>query len=802
MSNPITFNNGNRAASSLKMFNLNFGLDEVDYGSSPGGLTWYNGIEPIDGYVIYSDTYSQGSTTIGNAKPTAWGIPNKSIESLLDIINALPERQGLSRFSSINSAISWLIGTGKYHIMGYNLGSVVTDSLQVDLSVAFSQAYLKPRDSASDQTDFPTYTGPTLSVTSGLALWLDGADDSSFSYFNGSFVSQWNDKSGNNKHATATATSSAPVRTSTKNTYAIVFFDGDDILTTPNVITDGSYTKIAVHKFLSGANMVSSSNGPHAFWYGGGDVMRIYHGGDFVTQTTNTRNTWTIGSAEFDTSTSPYTGKIYINNGSSVSGTTSTLPGTSNIQLGGFSNGNFGTQYLAEVLVYNRVLTSQERTDIQTYLNNKWGITTNSPSVENGGGGGATLSSTIYNGIGGTNGSLVNGLNYLDTFSGGTIVFDGADDYISFNAPNLGSIATVEMFTRIPSTYANTMFFGWQSYDVWCSSGNIGYNTGASDVYGISSATVSGLNLVNRFAHYVFEMRSDVSYTNNKMYINGKLQTLSQQQSSENSGSRNFSSGNGRIASWGNGGFNMALELSSFRVYNRALTESEVRRNMAESAPISKKNLSLHIDAGNPLSYSGSGTTVFDRSGNGRNGTLVNGVSYDSTNMNWNFDGSDDYINFNGISLDTSSFSCESFFQWSTVGGDRGVLHSLSYNYPTTGYLIRQADTANNRIVVWSDNGTETSVLSTATVPINTWTHLVIVQSAGNCKIYINGVLDSSQSLANPIINTAYPYRIGQRGSTGAYLPGKIAISRIYNYALNATDVEMNYNAQKSRFGK
>jgi hypothetical protein len=223
---------------------------------------------------------------------------------------------------------------------------------------------------------------------------------------------------------------------------------------------------------------------------------------------------------------------------------------------------------------------------------------------------------------------------------------------------------------------------------------------------------------------------------------------------------------------------------------------------MAESAPISKKNLSLHIDAGNPLSYSGSGTTVFDRSGNGRNGTLVNGVSYDSTNMNWNFDGSDDYINFNGISLDTSSFSCESFFQWSTVGGDRGVLHSLSYNYPTTGYLIRQADTANNRIVVWSDNGTETSVLSTATVPINTWTHLVIVQSAGNCKIYINGVLDSSQSLANPIINTAYPYRIGQRGSTGAYLPGKIAISRIYNYALNATDVEMNYNAQKSRFGK
>jgi len=221
---------------------------------------------------------------------------------------------------------------------------------------------------------------------------------------------------------------------------------------------------------------------------------------------------------------------------------------------------------------------------------------------------------------------------------------------------------------------------------------------------------------------------------------------------------------------------------------------------MCEAAPIIKKNLSLYIDGANPLSYSGSGTQVLDRSGNGYTGQLVNGVSF--SNDVWTFDGSDDYINFNGISLTTSSFTCESFFQWSTVGGNRGVLHSLSYNYPSTGYLIRQSDTADNKIVVWSDNGTETYVLSTATIPINTWTHLVVVQSAGNCKIYINGVLDSSQSLANPVINTAYPYRIGQRGSTGAYLPGKIAISRLYNTALNATEVLQNYEAQKSRFGK
>jgi hypothetical protein len=801
MSNPVSFNNSERYSGSLRRAKINFGIEDIDYGSSPGGVTWFNGIEPGDGYVIYSDTYSQGTSTLGNSKPTAWGTSDKSVQSLLNMINNLPERAGLANFAGLVAAIQWLAGTGKYHIIGYNLGSVVTNGLQLDLTVPFSQAYLKSTNDAGSGVDFPNYTGPTVPVTSGLDLWLDAADDSSFSYYYGAYVSQWNDKSGNNKHATSASTGGAPVRTSSKNSYGLVYFDGDDYMVTPNVITGGSYTKIAVHKFLSGSNMVSSQNGNHAFWYGGGDAMKIYHSGDFITQTTSTRNSWTIGTAEFDSSTSPYTGKIYINNGSVVSGTTSTLAYASNIELGGFSGaGNFGTQYIAEVLVYNRVLTTQERADIQTYLDNKWGISTNSISVEIGGAGGVSLTNTIYDGLGGTNGTFVNGINYTDYLPGGSLLFDGADDYISFNAPNLGSTATVEMFTKIPSTYSNTMFVGWAGYDVWCSGGTIGYNTGNSDVYGISSATVGSLNLVQRYAHYIFEMRSDVSYTNNKLYINGILQTISQQQGSENAGSRNFSSGNGRIATWGNGGYHMAMELGYFRVYNRSLTNSEIKRNMCEAAPIIKKNLSLYIDGANPLSYSGSGTQVLDRSGNGYTGQLVNGVSF--SNDSWTFDGSDDYINFNGISLTTSSFTCESFFQWSTVGGNRGVLHSLSYNYPSTGYLIRQSDTADNKIVVWSDNGTETYVLSTATIPINTWTHLVVVQSAGNCKIYINGVLDSSQSLANPVINTAYPYRIGQRGSTGAYLPGKIAISRLYNTALNATEVLQNYEAQKSRFGK
>lgn len=175
------------------------------------------------------------------------------------------------------------------------------------------------------------------------------------------------------------------------------------------------------------------------------------------------------------------------------------------------------------------------------------------------------------------------------TFSGvtyssdnyGVMVFDGSSsDYIDFTAPGLGSVATVEMWCKIGTGYSGKMFMGWAYYDIWTNGGTIGFNTGNGDVYGISQATVNSLGIVNDWAHYVFEFRSDVSYTNNKIYINGVLQTLSQQGGSENVGTRNFNSGNGRIGVWrGGGGYEMPMSCGVFRVYNRSLTQAEVTQN-------------------------------------------------------------------------------------------------------------------------------------------------------------------------------------------------------------------------------
>lgn len=251
--------------------------------------------------------------------------------------------------------------------------------------------------------------------------------------------------------------------------------------------------------------------------------------------------------------------------------------------------------------------------------------------------------STFYDIAGGSNnGSLVNGI----TFASGATTFDGTDDYVNFTAPNLSSVASVEMVCKITSGFDGKMFMGWLYYDVYCAYSSVGYNTGNSDVYGINSTQVTSLGLVNNWKHYIFEMRSDVPYTNNKIYVNGVSQTLSQVGSTEASSNRSFNSGSGRIASWGGGGYNMPMDLVLFRVYNKSLSQDEVNQNLYQGNIVTS-NLSHLWDASNFVSYPATSTPVTDMKG-GVGGTLTNGPTFiNQNNGYWRFDGSNDYLLLN-----------------------------------------------------------------------------------------------------------------------------------------------------------
>ncbi len=148
------------------------------------------------------------------------------------------------------------------------------------------------------------------------------------------------------------------------------------------------------------------------------------------------------------------------------------------------------------------------------------------------------------------------------------------------------------------------MIFGWNKYAVWTGPviGNgtqiaLGFNTGNGDLYGLSPSRVEQLGtnkddgptdpdhdiLPGQWTHYIFEMRKDVSYTNNKIYINGNLQSALEgvrAGNGEDSTERNFNPANygqGRISGRRfDTNYRIPMEISLFRVYNKALTQEEV----------------------------------------------------------------------------------------------------------------------------------------------------------------------------------------------------------------------------------
>ena len=147
------------------------------------------------------------------------------------------------------------------------------------------------------------------------------------------------------------------------------------------------------------------------------------------------------------------------------------------------------------------------------------------------------------------------------------------------------------------------------------------------------------------------------------------------------------------------------------------------------------EGLVLYLDASNEDSYSGSGTTWNDLSGNGNNGTLTNGVLYDNGVMS--FDGVDDYVapsgstNSKSISIfmwiNPSSFNCpglpssncalvmnmgEYFFE---VGNSLIKVYGYKFNTPT-----------------WVS-------ASSSEITLNTWTHVGFTYDQETLSFYVNG---------------------------------------------------------------
>ena len=111
------------------------------------------------------------------------------------------------------------------------------------------------------------------------------------------------------------------------------------------------------------------------------------------------------------------------------------------------------------------------------------------------------------------------------------------------------------------------MPFGFRLYDLWLQGGSFGFNSAASDIYGISSA-----GLANGW-HHVAAVFTNGDLLDNKLWIDGVPQLLTQRQSTPNNSVAHADNAF-QWSGWANsGGFRFSGKLDELKVYRGELTD-------------------------------------------------------------------------------------------------------------------------------------------------------------------------------------------------------------------------------------
>ena len=210
--------------------------------------------------------------------------------------------------------------------------------------------------------------------------------------------------------------------------------------------------------------------------------------------------------------------------------------------------------------------------------------------------------------------------------------------------------------------------------------------------------------------------------------------------------------------------------------------------------------LVLSLDAANTKSYQSGSITWFDNSGNGNNGTLTNGPTFDSNNGgSIVFDGVNDYVNISTSPNLTNPLTICTFVNTSVITGSNQVIYGPNANGQDNWISV-----SNNKALIYAAQASDVNnfaITGTTTIEANKWYHITGIVNNNVISLYVNGVFEvASSAQAFTVGGWNSTARIGQRGTGQFPFNGRIACVQGYNRALSAQEILQNYTATKSRF--
>lgn len=228
---------------------------------------------------------------------------------------------------------------------------------------------------------------------------------------------------------------------------------------------------------------------------------------------------------------------------------------------------------------------------------------------------------------------------------------------------------------------------------------------------------------------------------------------------------------------------------------------------------IATDNLLLCLDASNTESYSGTGTTWSDLTGNGYNATLIGSPSHNSSVGFISFNGTSQYATHTTPSFfsgNGNDFTLETWFKMRTLPtveyGVNGHIWGGQNGNDIVLYL-NPADVDGSRLLtVYDDSRYSTDMMSNYRLTADTWVHWISVSDGTNNTVthYVNGDFDRTGPVT-PTTQYVKPWRtpayIAYDTRWATYSTLDLALLRMYDRKLTASDSKDNFLAARERFG-
>lgn len=248
----------------------------------------------------------------------------------------------------------------------------------------------------------------------------------------------------------------------------------------------------------------------------------------------------------------------------------------------------------------------------------------------------------------------------------------------------------------------------------------------------------------------------------------------------------------------------------SAAIYSKALSVSEIDSLFSGSLPNSVTNCEAYyqntgisnsnwvnlIDATNNGSVGGSPTTFYSIEGVTA-GKDITGFPISTLN-----NVSELLLRGNGYALATdaatlditSAITLEAWVKPFTVASLQSIIGKNS------AYTLEINASGKPQFSKWTSSSKGSATTTSTTLAVDVWKHIVATYDGTNCRIYIDGVLDTTTAMTGAIDATSTDCLIGALTSSTQLYSGYIDNARIYNRALSAAEVLGNYNTERSQF--